>query len=407
MESRKQLQGKRITCVAWHSIESDPRFRKEAQALVEAGVELTIVARRSLDNPEAWSWCTVVHPTIVQPKLCSSANNRFVRIALNLTWYRLGQWFWMRANPANVLLKEMVKLGQSIPADAIHCVNIYALNEAHAIAQSLGVPLIYDVYEYWAGALSNPYLANPAGLRYWLKKEKQHINDAHQVVTVSDRTGRKLKELYRIKDYEVVLNCPKTKVSETTPASKSPKLVYHGVVYRDRNMKGLLKALSLMSNQCTLDIYGSYEGGHESEVVDWIEEYGLTDRVVLHGRFNADEVIDIISQYDIGVYTAQMLEENFANTLPNKLFDCICAGIAVAMPDFPAIRDVVDAEEIGVLLDTSTPEGIARGLDAMLDNPDMLNTYKHNALNAAPSYTWDAQATKLISVYEQATGSSR
>src|SRR5450759_1823318 len=113
-----------------------------------------------------------------------------------------------------------------------------------------------------------------------------------------------------------------------------------------------------------------------------------------------EQVLPLLSGYDVGVYAARQIEENFAISLPNKLFDCICAGIAVAMSDFPAIRDVVERTGCGICLNPDSTETIARDLRNLVDHPEAIDEMKTHSREVAPTYAWEAQGAKIIRAFE-------
>ena len=110
-------------------------------------------------------------------------------------------------------------------------------------------------------------------------------------------------------------------------------------------------------------------------------------------------MLDVIAPYDVDVYTARMLEDNFAISLPNKVFDAICAGLAVAAPDFPAIRELIDGTGCGVCLDTASVGTIAEGLAALVGDTRAIDAMKARSVAYAPECRWETQGAKIVDCF--------
>ena len=165
---------------------------------------------------------------------------------------------------------------------------------------------------------------------------------------------------------------------------------------KDRNLTGLIEAVALVDGEVTLDVFGFERTDSAENLRGLVERLGMSERVTFHGAFDYRSVVDTIAPYDIEVMMAPVSEDNFRLTLPNKIFDAMSAGLAIAMTDTPAVRAVVEPADCGVLFeDPPSPEAVARSLTALVNNPARVSEMKRNALSAASSYSWAKQVDKL------------
>lgn len=300
-------------------------------------------------------------------------------------------YFDWRANP--VLVAAVV----STNADVVQAVDLPSLDCGWKASQELDARLIYAAHEYWAGFLNNPdYAAEPAEAQGLLALEHRLIGAADLVTVTSDQMAERLVDRYGVTTPLTILNSPPERVESSRPVSQPVRLVYHGGLSNDRNIDGLIRAIALLGDLVTLDIHGFGRTVGEDVLQGLVDELGLGDSVHLHGAFQYADVVDMLSTYDVGVMSAKVIEENFEVTLPNKIFDCMCAGLAVAMYDSSAVRGVLNQVPFGICIDPSSPESIARDLDPLVRNPQRIAKMKATAVGAAQRYWWPEQGRKLL-----------
>jgi glycosyltransferase involved in cell wall biosynthesis len=65
---------------------------------------------------------------------------------------------------------------------------------------------------------------------------------------------------------------------------------------------------------------------------------------------------------------------------------------------------VIDEHRIGAVFDAAQPASIAEAVARLLAAPDELKAMRVRALDAAPRYSWEAQAAVLLGIYERLAG---
>ena len=104
-------------------------------------------------------------------------------------------------------------------------------------------------------------------------------------------------------------------------------------------------------------------------------------RITILPPVKSDDVVHTINRYDIGVFLIPPVNFNYANTLPNKLFDYIQARLGIAIGPTPEMAEIVRTHAIGVIADDFDPKALAEKLNA-LDQEDIVR-FKMNSANAA------------------------
>jgi len=390
------LAGKRICYVSTGAFSGSTRTMKQAASLTAAGAIVSFVGYTESVPPDILNTrynvvCTPYKPAStpewLAPRLVG-VYNPTIRRARNA---------WRRVMAPRDLVAAVVSTG----ADIVQSVDLPALKCASLAARRLGAVLSFDSHEMWSGFLDNPEL----GLSWLdrtllLRMERKYAPRADVVFVVSDEMGRRMRARYGLKSTVTVFNSPPGYLASSTPTAVPVKLVFHGSLAATKNVENLILAMTQLKGRATLDVHGGGLTLSEVRLRELVAENDLQETVRICGKFRYEQVLPLLSGYDVGVYAARQIEENFAISLPNKLFDCICAGLAVAMSDFPAIRDVVERTGCGICLNPDSTDTIARDLRNLVDDPEAIDEMKTHSREVAPTYAWEAQGAKIIRAFE-------
>jgi len=90
---------------------------------------------------------------------------------------------------------------------------------------------------------------------------------------------------------------------------------------------------------------------------------------------------------------------NHKYSLPNKFFEYAMAGLPILVSDLPEMRKFVEKYNCGVICESITPKGIARGIKKLLEQD--LEKLGKNARKMAEDHSWEMQEKKLLRLYEK------
>jgi hypothetical protein len=76
-------------------------------------------------------------------------------------------------------------------------------------------------------------------------------------------------------------------------------------------------------------------------------------------------VVTAINKYDMGVFLLPPVNFNYANTLPNKLFDFIQARLGIAIGPTPEMAAIVNQYQNGVVSADFQPKSLAAKLNSL------------------------------------------
>jgi glycosyltransferase involved in cell wall biosynthesis len=87
--------------------------------------------------------------------------------------------------------------------------------------------------------------------------------------------------------------------------------------------------------------------------------------------------------------------------LPNKLFECVAAGLPAVGSDFPEIKKVIEGYNLGKTFNPEDPKDIADAVNYVLSDKDRYDRMKANALKAARIFNWENESKKLVEIYKR------
>jgi glycogen synthase len=293
-------------------------------------------------------------------------------------------------------LRWFVKVLRLCPT-AVYANDLDTLPVSALLALIRRVPLIYDSHELFAEMLDPP---RPFFKRMLTRLESRLIKRARLVVTVNPSIAGELSRRYGIEPPLVIFNCPpyqETLESDTTMDDGS-RVIYHGGYAPDRGIEELLEAARHLDG-ASLFLRGMVSPPvHIAEAVSRATNpVDGSPKATLLPRVPMNELVASLRGFDIGVipYKATCLNNYYSS--PNKLFEYMMGGLAIAAADLPEIRRVVEEYENGVLFDPSDPADIAEKINALASDRTRLDGMKRNSLRgAAEQYNWEMQRPRLL-----------
>lgn len=390
-----------------NNIQRDSRVRKEAQSLVDAGHRVHILGFGKT-YPNNIADCgfsfDLVSPTYKGKPLMPAWGQEHVwypiRVLTNktVTAWRTRQWLrqdWGGYNQ-QVARPEMMTRVLPFRPDVVHAHDLDTLYAANMIAQREGAQLVYDSHELYLALHFLDENLRPE----FAQVEKEIFPQVDGFVTVSPEVGEYLVKKYQSDLEPVIIYNGSTSIVDHVEAVGSPvRMLFQGAFAHDRNNCELIEAMVLLRGMATLSLQGW--GEDEENYRELIVKNNLEDTVFLVPPCQPYEVMESASHYDVGIINYKRTDENFAHTLPNKLFDYMCAGLAVAATDLPPIKHVIDKAECGVTYSQKDVENTARALLKLVERPDEIVEMKNASRKAAPQYAWPEQARKLCALYKE------
>jgi len=299
-------------------------------------------------------------------------------------------------NAISILLLQLALIRE---ARRIHA-HVYCANDLDTLliavcAAAFDGKIVYDSHELWPDML----IGTPEfWKRMWRSWEGLLVGRADSVMTVNKFIADVLKSRFGIKPpIHVIYNCPPPIVGRQRVSvhrrRKFKIVLYHGGFQAERGLENLVKAAHQLLPDIILTFRGS--GSIEGELKRLAT--GLPN-VRFEPPVRMKEVVEAASQADVGVIP--YLPTNLCNyyASPNKLFEYIQAGLAIAASDLPFMRKIILENDIGTVFDPSDPSSIAEALNRVTRTQE-LEHYRKNQVQVMKKFSWETESQRLLRLY--------
>jgi glycosyltransferase involved in cell wall biosynthesis len=381
----------------------DARVRREAATLAAAGAEVVVLGLRERSQAEQEALDGFTVRRLRRDPFRRGLEGGAQPGALSRRLAPLSQGLAVLDYSIRALVH-----GFRLHADVYHAHDLVTLPVAWAAGRLRGTRVVYDAHELFTeiGRLS-PWARRP--LR-WL--EAFLIRRADRVITVNESIAGELSRRYGVPAPLVLLNCPRTAGralrdgsgrlrARLGVAAGVPVALYQGMFMPHRGLENLVRAArGLRRAHVAFMGWGPLLDPLRALAV--VE--GVADRVHFMEGVPLSDLLEYTSGADVGLIPYRNVGLNNYYTSPNKLFEYCVAGVPVAASRLPELVKVVEGRGIGVTFDPERPDDIAAAVNGLLDDPARLAEVRANVARAAPSFTWEGQAPRLLDLYASLEG---
>ncbi len=357
----------------------DPRVYKEAESLVDAGHEVTVIV---WDRKNEYNCEDIVDGI----KIIRVHPSHLMRI-LPHDLMRNPLW-WKKAYEKGIQVYN-----DDFQFDIIHCHDLDTLLTGVCLKKKLNVKLVYDAHEIFGYMISRdmPHFI----VKITFLMEKLLIKKVDRIITVNEPLKDYCKSISD-KPVTIIMNCKKLVNHEyVPPQNKNFSICYIGVLNKARMFPELVNILGSIEN-IQFVIAGKKENLYE-EVKKRSEEYSNVDFL---GTIGAKDVIPQTLMANVIICLFDPNDPNNKVGLPNKIFESMVTGRPIIVTKDLYLSKFIEREKCGISIEY-TPEEIRKCVIDLRDNPKLCEELGRNGLKAAKEkYNWDKQKEKLLKVYE-------
>jgi glycosyltransferase involved in cell wall biosynthesis len=366
---------KAFVCVT-NDLLTDNRVDKVCNFLVEKGFDVTLVGR--------------------QRKSSLPLNNRNYTTKRLQLWVENGPKFYAEFSIRLFLYLLFKRQHLIVSNDLDTLLPCYALTKFKP-----SVDLVYDSHEYFTEV---PELINrPKVQKVWEAIERWIFPKLKKVYTVNASIAKMYADKYK-KKVEVVRNIspmwqPKEVPSKQhlgIPEGKFLVILQGAGINIDRGAEEAVQALALCEG-VVLMIVG--DGDVVLQLKQYVTDHALTEKVLFFGKRPYAEMMYYTHYASVGLTLDKATNVNYANSLPNKVFDYMHATTPIICTPILEVKTLVKQYEIGTVLSELTPSTIAHAIQRYQSDSELLHQQQENCKNAAQLENWEHEKVVLNRIY--------
>jgi glycosyltransferase involved in cell wall biosynthesis len=245
--------------------------------------------------------------------------------------------------------------------------------------------IIFDAHEYAPRHFENNRVWKIFFQPFYVDLCRRYIPRVSGMLTVGKGLADEYEKNFGVKPV-IITNA--TRYHEVTPSSLQDgkiRLIHHGIANPSRRLELMVEMMSYLDERFMLDMILMVSDFASPKTKSYVESFmrsaSENPRIRFLPSVPSDRVVETINQYDIGVFLIPPINFNYANTLPNKLFDYIQARLGVAIGPTPEMASIVNHYQNGVVSDNFEPRSLAEKLNAL--TPEQVLEFKARSAEAA------------------------
>ncbi|MCX8011072.1 MAG: glycosyltransferase, partial [Ignavibacteria bacterium] len=185
---------------------------------------------------------------------------------------------------------------------------------------------------------------------------------------------------------------------------KEIRFGYAGVISFSRGLKIISDALiKLKQMKNNLDIHlticGRFEDESEKEYLQILEEKNI--QVNYYNWVEYPDFPKLLVNTDI-CFDLRVPNRIYERSLPIRIFDYMALGKCIIASNFQPIKEIVEPNECGVIVNPLSIEEIHNAILSLIDDPKKIIYYGNNGRKAVEIfYNWSVCENELLKVYNQ------
>ncbi len=370
--------------IAYTHYESDPRVIRMAEAAVDAGFTVDVLALRR-PGQHLREAIRGVHVYRVQARYRGSSLLRYM-------------WEYVQFFALCALLSAWLFLSRQYKVVHVHNMPD-ALVFSSIVPKLFGAKVILDIHDPMAETYGSKFRmeANSAVSRLLLLQEKLSVAFANKIITVSEpvRSGILVKRGYAPERISVVANFADDKIF--TPVEYPSidgliRFVFHGTILERNGLRTLVEAVAQIQHTDKMRIRIIGEGDFSTMLHALIRDRGVSHVIeFINQAYPLYEIPRLLSDCHVGLVPLDIGTSTVANlALPLKLVEYACLGLPSISIRNAAIEYYFQPDEC-MFFDSGDTVALARLVEQVTERPDSLIEHRKKLAQVRDRLLWSKE----------------
>lgn len=397
----------RVCLITPGHLSTNPRIVKEADALAEAGCEVTVVSAEFIPwgsredeifKTRAWRSAPKVRFGPYAPPatyLAQTIRRRGARAVARIA--RPGRA--LAALAFHPVAPALAKASAAIKADLYVAHYVAALPAAAGAAIRHGGRYAFDAEDFHPGDLPDD-AAYDFDRRLTTVIERDLLRGCAYLTAASPGIADAYAQTYELPRPTVVLNVfPLAEAPFEAPAMDAGRSLYwfSQTIGPGRGIEAAVEALGLARSRPTLHLRGTCSEGYAETLGALAKRHGVGDRLEILPPAPPSEMARLAGAHSLGLALELSDIHNRGIALSNKLFTYLLAGLPMIASDIPAHRALEGCGAALTLFPENDSNALAAALDGLLLDKERLASARRQAWKLGQTrYNWDVEKNRLF-----------
>lgn len=181
---------------------------------------------------------------------------------------------------------------------------------------------------------------------------------------------------------------------------RSPTYLFVSRIVRMKGVEEVIKAFAFIYREehtSKLWLVGGGEEAYIKELKTMISEYGIKDNVAWFGIVSEKEKYELMSRAHILLHAS--VKEGWGLVV----LEAASVGTPAVVYNVSGLREVVKHNKTGIVLETNSPQEMAKKAMTLLKNKRLYAAYQQNGKIWVDSLHWDDAISKSLELLQKAT----
>jgi glycosyltransferase involved in cell wall biosynthesis len=374
---------------------TDPRPRREADTLINAGYQVDMICLR---RPNQAKKENVYGVNVFRINMTKSRSSKRKYITLYTSFF----------------IRSFFKLNWLFLKNRYGVIHIHNMPDflvfLAIVPKIFGAKVILDLHDPTPEILMTKYSeGDESRLTKLLKWQEQlSIKFAHSVITTNKSFVDRFVERGCPPDkINIVMNSPQESIfnkfvnkSKTNSDENKFILMYHGLIVERHGLEDLVKAFNILKDKIPrleLVVYG--HGEYLPVFLEIVEELKLSDLIKYYDLVPIDKIAEEIPECDVGIIPNKLGPFTQIN-FPTRIFEYLHMKTPVVVPRTQGINDYFDENSI-YYFDSGNVDNLAEVIFGIYSDPDRTAEIVNRGYEIYQKYRWENQSKVLVKIYEE------
>ncbi|MBB2144093.1 hypothetical protein GM921_01225 [Pedobacter sp. LMG 31464] len=410
MISKVDITSKKIVLITSGQPSLNPRLVKEADALIDAGYDVTVIYQywndwatnldKKLLATKKWKYHLVGGSPLVEKMLYLKSRFKFKIANFFVKNFGLNTFAEQALGRCTSLL---IKKALTIKADLYIAHNLAALPAAIKAGKKNQAKCGFDAEDFHRNEVSDNLTDFDVIIKTHI--ENKYIPQLNYLTTASPLISNAYKKLYPNLEPLTLLNVfPKQSIIKQKMADSSVlKLFWFSqTIGTNRGLENVIRAIGKFNAE--LHLLGNHDDAIKTHFMALANESGLKkDNIHFYKPIPADEIFAFASQFDIGLATELNTPKNRDICLTNKIFTYVQGGLAILASSTRAQKLLLENfPNMGTVYNQNNPQSISLAISNYFKDESLLVYQQAKAkYYALETLNWDNEKTKFLTLINQ------